>query len=253
MQQHANEGEDINIKKIRQIIEKEQNCDLSERKQWVRETVHALIAEHFADDEDEDDETVKNREAILPIPTSQEMDKKSSVTTSFHETLCENLQACAETDDTTSSQSAPGIRLMAPSKTSRGWPLLVQLNDSTVDFQNDTGVIGRVSAQKRALTMDLKGHRFTGHIRPCASLLVVGVTGGEAKVEAIMDEFCELSDQTNIVEQMSGRLIRGTMSKAEDDEVVYGHTKKGEGNEGGNKKADKAGSASSRKKQKREV
>ena len=253
MQQHTNEGEDINIKKIRQIIEKEQNCDLSERKQWVRETVHALIAEHFADDEDEDDETVKNREAILPIPTSQEMDKKSSVTTAFHETLCENPQACAETDDTTSSQSAPGIRLMAPSKTSRGWPLLVQLNDSRVDFQNDTGVIGRVSAQKRALTMDLKGHRFTGHIRPCASLLVVGVTGGEAKVEAIMDEFCELSDQTNIVEQMSGRLIRGTMSKAEDDEVVYGHTKKGEGNEGGNKKADKAGSASSRKKQKREV
>ena len=111
MQQHANEGEDINIKKIRQIIEKEQNCDLSERKQWVRETVHALIAEHFADDEDEDDKTVKNREAILPIPTSQEVDKKSSVTTSFHETLCENPQACAETDDTTSSQSAPEIRL----------------------------------------------------------------------------------------------------------------------------------------------
>ena len=202
---------DLNVKMIRKLVEEEFECDLSNRKLWVRETVHALIAQHFSDDNEGNDlETGLSQQS-----TGEEVEIENGVSQGAGDVNDGNeagLDSVANPFEITDSKV--GVRLVVPPKLPRGQSMIVQLDDSMLEFQNDTGVIGRVSVQKRSLTMDLKGHQFTAYLRPCATLLVVGVTGDRAKVETLVDEFCELSGRRNVVEQMSGVLVRGSMASA---------------------------------------
>ena len=58
-----------------------------------------------------------------------------------------------------------------------------------------------------------QGQQYNASIRPCATLLVVGLSATEAKVEAICDEFCELTEKRSMMQHMSGKLIKGTISR----------------------------------------
>jgi hypothetical protein len=58
--------------------------------------------------------------------------------------------------DATAAEGARGLRLFIPKQAQRGASVIVQLDDASLDFQNDTGVVGRVSVQKRLLALDLK-------------------------------------------------------------------------------------------------
>jgi hypothetical protein len=84
-----------------------------------------------------------------------------------------------------------------------------------VDFQNDTGVVGRVEVQDRKLTVDIKGQQYRATLRPCATLLVVDVSKpGDAKVEAVVDEFLELSGKRSVMTQMSGKILKGSINRS---------------------------------------
>ena len=248
MQEHADE--DLNVKKIRSMVERELKCDLTDRKAWVRELVYALIAEHFTEDDDGTDAADENEDGAVP-----QADEAALTEASMASSLTEASEATTTTSEDDGASSEPrGLRLVVPPKLPRGQSTIIQLDDSTIDFQNDTGVIGRVSAQKRCLTMDLKGHQFTAHLRPCSTLLVVGVSGNEAKVETIMDEFCELSGRRNVVKQMSGVLVRGTMSWTGDGGASTSPGDPGANGGKGNRSrlSDALDSSTSAKKQKRQ-
>ena len=46
-------------------------------------------------------------------------------------------------------------------------------------------------------------------------MLVVSLNGSEAKVEAVCDEFFELTEKRSMMTHMSGKLIKGTISREE--------------------------------------
>ena len=84
-----------------------------------------------------------------------------------------------------------------------------------MDFQNDTGVVGRVEVQDRKLTVDIKGQQYRATLRPCATLMVVDFSKpGEAKVDAVTDEFMELSGKRSVMTQMSGKILKGNINRS---------------------------------------
>jgi hypothetical protein len=53
--------------------------------------------------------------------------------------------------------SSRGLKLMVPKQALRGSALIIQVDDASMDFGNDSGVVGRLAFQKRnLLTIDLK-------------------------------------------------------------------------------------------------
>jgi hypothetical protein len=68
MQEHADE--ELNVKKIRSMVEGELKCDLTDRRAWVRELVYALIAEHFTDEATEGRSSGGGGGAATTIPTT---------------------------------------------------------------------------------------------------------------------------------------------------------------------------------------
>ena len=74
--------------------------------------------------------------------------------------------------------------------------LLVELDGRAGGFGVDTGAIGRASFPKvdgkRAFRLDLRGQEYAATIRPCPTMLVLNVAGGEAKVESIVSEYVTL-------------------------------------------------------------
>mmetsp|Transcript_72658 Transcript_72658/g.146226 ORF Transcript_72658/g.146226 Transcript_72658/m.146226 type:complete len:211 (-) Transcript_72658:390-1022(-) len=185
------EDDEISIKKIRTLASKRLGIDLALRKAWVREVVHELISEHFTEPETNlgdarDPSNVPCVAAPLLAPEDA--------------TITNRIPDNKPTNCFSLSMSKNSTRLNS---------IFVQL-DGDIDFQNDTGVVGRISVQKRQLTFDLKGHQYAGSLRPCATLMVVGISDKEkmAKVDTIADEFIELSGKKSVMQQMSGVLVK---------------------------------------------
>ena len=126
------------------------NIDLSERKEWVRETVHKLIEEHFAESEEEDEQDIGTQvETTQELATQEVENAPVAVSSSAKDATKPLASANPPTSADGGTAVAPGagsdpslgLRLVAPKNVQRGLSTIVQLDDSAVDFQNDTGVV----------------------------------------------------------------------------------------------------------------
>lgn len=95
--------------------------------------------------------------------------------------------------------------------------LLLEVDDSNLDFSGDFGVIGKMHVRKgagtagssqggasssaddgtiadvrRTLMLDLKGKVYDGDVVPCNSLCLLQVDGSKAKIEAIFSDYVQL-------------------------------------------------------------
>jgi hypothetical protein len=118
--------------------------------------------------------------------------------------------------------------------------VLVQVEDPKFDLSGDVGAIGRLTTlPNEGLVLDLKGMQYAGTIIPCCSLAVVGMTGGEARIESIVSDFVQLEPLSNVLESLGGALTSGAVDPAllEFEDVECGEEGLGGGSgeeEGGN-------------------
>lgn len=221
-----NVDEDINIKTIRNLTSEKLGVDLSSRKAWVRNVVHGLISTHFAEggEEDEDDGSgvyvCDEGEGCVEVAEG-EINKKEirGAEDPPVPSKARDLPSIVVNKKDAEHRVDGSVPLRTTKQALRGSGLIVQLDDADLDFQNDTGVIGRVSVQSRRLTMDLKGQQYFASFRPCSTLMVIQTTGSlperQAKAEMICDEFVELSGKKSMMRQMSGILIKGKIKSSE--------------------------------------
>lgn len=71
----------------------------------------------------------------------------------------------------------------------------------------DSGAIGRVHVNKQEIVLDIKGHRYAGHLVPCNTFMVVGTSGAkrQAKIESLMGDYVHLSHMRDVVATLEGK------------------------------------------------
>mmetsp|Transcript_12638 Transcript_12638/g.22963 ORF Transcript_12638/g.22963 Transcript_12638/m.22963 type:complete len:187 (-) Transcript_12638:956-1516(-) len=97
--------------------------------------------------------------------------------------------------------------------------VLVQIDpkDATrLDFEGQTGAIGRLDSNNSGITLDLKGMQYHGTIHPGPTALVVSVMKtGELKVDAITDEFVTLTETQNVMAKLNA-VVQGEFDNSYD-------------------------------------
>lgn len=94
---------------------------------------------------------------------------------------------------------------------SKNSTILVQLEDSNLDLSGDVGAVGRLHCKTNdTLMLDIKGHQYTGDIVPCASFMIVSMTPTEAKVDAVLNDFCQISRKKNVFDSLKGVVTQGS-------------------------------------------
>ena len=99
--------------------------------------------------------------------------------------------------------------------------VLVQIDpkDATrLDFEGQTGAIGRFDSDCSGVTLDLKGFQYHGTIHPGPTALVVSVMKtGELKVDAMTDEFVTLTETQNVMAKLNA-VVKGKFDDSYDIE-----------------------------------
>jgi hypothetical protein len=135
--------------------------------------------------------------------------------------------------------------------------VLVQVEDAKFDLSGDVGAIGRLTTlPNEGLVLDLKGMQYAGTIVPSCSLAVVGFSGGEARIESIVNDFVQLEPLSNVLESLGGCLTSGAVDPAllefEDvecgEEGLGGSGSEGEGGGGEDDEEEGARGAGAKKK-----
>ena len=76
----------------------------------------------------------------------------------------------------------------------------------------DVGAIGRLTVvPNEGLILDLKGVQYSGTIIPCCTLMVVGMSGAEARVESVVSDFVQVEHLGNVLESLGGALTSGVV------------------------------------------
>lgn len=91
---------------------------------------------------------------------------------------------------------------------------LVECEGDSIDLSGDMGSVGRVvisdtPSGNHDMFLDLKGTIYKTTIVPCRTFCVVSFGQSEAKIEAIMNDFVQLSAQSNISEAET--MVEGTL------------------------------------------
>ena len=74
------------------------------------------------------------------------------------------------------------------------------------------GAIGRLTVvPNEGLILDLKGVQYSGTIIPCCTLMVVGMSGAEARVESVVSDFVQVEHLGNVLESLGGALTSGVV------------------------------------------
>ena len=90
--------------------------------------------------------------------------------------------------------------------------VLVQLEDSKLELEGDVGAIGRLTVlPNEGLILDLKGVQFAGTIVPSCSVMVVGFSGVEARVESVVSDFVQVEHLSNVLESLGGAMTSGLL------------------------------------------
>ncbi len=76
----------------------------------------------------------------------------------------------------------------------------------------DVGAIGRLTVvPNEGVILDLKGVQYSGTIIPCCTLMVVGMSGAEARVESLVSDFVQVEHLGNVLESLGGALTSGVV------------------------------------------
>lgn len=78
--------------------------------------------------------------------------------------------------------------------------LLLQLEDEDLDLSGDTGAVGRFSASKKKVELDLKGVTYAGSVLKCHTLctVVVNQHDGKAEIKEVFGNFVHLSQTADV-------------------------------------------------------
>ena len=103
--------------------------------------------------------------------------------------------------------------------------LLCECTDTELNFDGDTGAIGRMSIDKNDLTFDLKGRQYKGTLQKGPTILIinmaapVGVKESDhvttARVDYLTNEYCSLSFEKDLLSELKG-VYTGSYNTAED-------------------------------------
>ena len=80
--------------------------------------------------------------------------------------------------------------------------LLLEL--ATVDLKHDTGAIGRANVKEDSLRVDLKGLEHDAALLACPAILLVSIGAEEAKIEAVVSEYADISKTADGMRLMTG-------------------------------------------------
>mmetsp|Transcript_26687 Transcript_26687/g.77663 ORF Transcript_26687/g.77663 Transcript_26687/m.77663 type:complete len:269 (-) Transcript_26687:85-891(-) len=188
-------------KKVRHEVEAALRETIGQSKAWFRQTLSDLFEELEGDKSEQEDIllTQESSTGLLQTQDSQGEDP-----------------GAAGDLDSKASPAGRGLKLTIPAKVARTKGLLIHLHDHALDFQNDTGAIGRLSLKARRLTVDLKGQQYTATVMPSPTLMVVNMSSTEAKAEMMLDEVCTLGDATDVVKSLSGNYLQGGADSGEE-------------------------------------
>ena len=91
--------------------------------------------------------------------------------------------------------------------------LLCQSDDPHLNFDGDTGAVGRIYVTEENLTFDLKGRQYKGGLRAGPTVMVLNMAppvGGQsnnvqsARVEYITNEYCQLDFEKDLLSDLKG-------------------------------------------------
>mmetsp|Transcript_51879 Transcript_51879/g.144801 ORF Transcript_51879/g.144801 Transcript_51879/m.144801 type:complete len:317 (-) Transcript_51879:96-1046(-) len=234
-----------NAKMIRHAVETKLDVSLKERRSWVRDVVRDLISEHFTADSDEAE---ADEEETMDLTGVSEGGGEPAPTTSSAGLSADGPDGAAKdgaaADAVATPRAAGTMGLIMPARMPKGPTMLVQLASTNMSFSGDTGAIGRITVVDDGVTIDLHGSQYAMEIRPAPTLMVVNVTNPTtAKIETMVDEYCELKDGEDMMERMGERVGAGANASDSSDEEggssKAGAKSKGKGKGGGAKKKQK--------------
>ncbi|CAD5332591.1 unnamed protein product [Arabidopsis thaliana] len=109
-----------------------------------------------------------------------------------------------------SSGSSSRLPLVLSEKVNRT-KVLVECEGDSIDLSGDMGAVGRVVVSDTTgdMYLDLKGTIYKSTIIPSRTFCVVNVGQTEAKIEAIMNDFIQLTPQSNVYEAET--MVEGTL------------------------------------------
>ncbi|XP_013643619.2 DNA-binding protein BIN4-like [Brassica napus] len=109
-----------------------------------------------------------------------------------------------------SSGSSSRLPLVLSEKVNRT-KVLVECEGDSIDLSGDMGAVGRVvvSDTTEDVYLDLKGTIYKSTIVPSRTFCIVNVGQSEAKIEAIMNDFIQLTPQSNVYEAET--MMEGTL------------------------------------------
>ncbi|XP_062218193.1 DNA-binding protein BIN4 [Phragmites australis] len=146
----------------------------------------------------------------------------------------ENQEEVAEEDmqyKLTGNSVSQRLPLIFPDKVQRS-KALIECDGDSIDLSGDIGAVGRIVVSNgptgnQDLLLDLKGTIYKTTIVPSRTFCVVSVGQSEAKIEAIMNDFIQLEQQSNLFE--SETMMEGTLdgftfdSDEEGDKLLESH------------------------------
>ncbi|CAA7023290.1 unnamed protein product [Microthlaspi erraticum] len=109
-----------------------------------------------------------------------------------------------------SSGSSSRLPLVLSEKVNRT-KVLVECEGDSIDLSGDMGAVGRVvvSDTTEDVYLDLKGTIYKSTIVPSRTFCIVNVSQSEAKIEAIMNDFIQLTPQSNVF--VAETMMEGTL------------------------------------------
>ena len=128
---------------IRHAIETKLDISLKERRQWLRDVVKELIAEHFAADSDETHDEVEDTLDLTestPAASGSTLSTDTPTDGAVGAALTAGVSKCAEGVGT----RPPGtMGLMMPARLPKGPTMLVQLASSDMSFSGGASILFR--------------------------------------------------------------------------------------------------------------
>uniref|UniRef100_A0A1J3DQB2 DNA-binding protein BIN4 n=1 Tax=Noccaea caerulescens TaxID=107243 RepID=A0A1J3DQB2_NOCCA len=108
------------------------------------------------------------------------------------------------------SGSSSRLPLVLSEKVNRT-KVLVECEGDSIDLSGDMGAVGRVvvSDTTEDVYLDLKGTIYKSTIVPSRTFCIVNVSQSEAKIEAIMNDFIQLTPQSNVF--VAETMMEGTL------------------------------------------
>lgn len=133
------------------------------------------------------------------------------------------------------------LSIVFPPKKKAASTLLLQFGSDKFDIRG-SGTVGKLSVGAAGMVLDLKGHRYAGTLVPCNTFMLVGVSGNEAKVEAVMNEHVQVTHVRDVVSTLGGVFMQdGELAPLlEFDDLAAGGTNADAG-AGGGAEAGKSG------------